>query len=139
MMHKFSTMETVRQFLTAFSKADKSLLDSLLTSHAYLRLRRDIGENVYRMRANVGNALLTERLRWGTGNLDIRDWTVEGNTVTVKFTVPEPGKLFFSAQVYVLTLTVHQEKVGAVTLHCGEEQAFPLPAWPVNRPAVVAV
>ncbi len=139
MLHKFSTMETVRQFLAAFSEADKSLLDSLLTSHVYLRLRRDMGEDVYRMRANVRNVLLTERLRWGTGNLDIQDWTVEGSVVAVKFTVPEPDRLFFSPRVYVLTLTVHQEKVSAVSLFCGDEQALPPPSWPVSRPAVAAV
>ena len=139
MLRKFSTMETVRQFLAAFSAGDKPVLDRLLTTHVYLRLCRQSGEDVYRMRVNVRNALLTERLRWGTGYWDIRDWSVEGNTVTVKFTVPEQNELFFFAQTYILTLTVHHGQVGAVTLLCGEDQAFPLPSWPVGRPAIVAV
>lgn len=140
MLQKLTAMDTVRQFLTAFSAADKFALDDLITSHAYLRLCRDDNyENVYRLRVNVRNVLLTERTQWGTGRLDIQDWSVEGDTITVKFTVPEAGRLFKTTKPYVLTLTVYQNQIGALTLRCGVQQVFPLPAWPLNQPAVVAV
>lgn len=120
-----SPMEMVRQFIAAFAGRDAEALLSLLAPHVYLRLQTGELSQTVRRRRSACEVLLTESSRWVSPRVDMQNWAVEGDTITLQFQVQWPS----ARPLYLLQLTCFRGEIGAITLERNGER--PLPAWKI--------